>query len=467
MRFSSIITVLVLLAMLFVDAPLLAQWRNVLKAPSYGMAWNPKNPKTIYVGGASRAVYRTFDGGETWDTTYIEFVGASEELLNVVVHPIDTAVVIVGGSRFGSIRRSTDCGKTWNFALKEDWNVSFLGESIIVDKSHSDALYAADFSKGTIYKSMNRGATWDSLSRLPIETSVTPPYRQQPCCITQRSDSTNVMFVGCLRSTIFKSEDTGRTWRRVTKLRTSQLDEPEIPQIHFSKVNPLIGYAVTTYFFYGARPNGGLFKTTDGGETWSEYRFRDTAFWSMDTRPLPSGNGDEIVVGGFTEYYIGDTIVPGSGSILRTLDNGDTWWNYKDRIPYDGEPDHSVITLRFVGDTYATQRLVAATVGGTCILEPEGLAGVERSERPPESGIRVETAPDLVRVVDGFRSESTHCSGRIIDLLGRTIFESPMTQGASGYELVVSRSILPSGICFVVVTRSDGTSDVCGLTLLP
>ncbi len=465
MRFSSIITVSVLLAMLFVDAPLMAQWRNVLKAPSYGMAWNPKNPKTIYVGGASRAVYRTFDGGDTWDTTYIEFVGASEEFLNVVVHPIDTAVVIVGGSRFGTIRRSTDCGKTWDIALRKDWNVAFLGESIIIDNSNPDFLYAADFNKGTIYRSSTRGATWDSLSTLPIETSVTPAYQQNPCSITQRSDSSNVLLVGCLRSTILKSEDTGRTWRRVTKLRSSKLDEPEIPQIHFSKTNPRVGYALTTYFFYGARPNGGMYKTTDGGETWNEFRFRDTSFWSMDSRPLPSGKGDEIVAGGFTEYFLADTIVPGSGSILRTLDNGDTWWNYKDRIPYFGEPDHSVITLRFVGDTYATQRLVAATVGGTCILEPEGLAGVERSELSNSRGMRLESAGGNIRVIDSYSGSDVR-TFRVMDMLGRTIHGGYLHQHLQQFEGTIPQEVFTSGLFLVVITRSDGSSDAVTYTVV-
>ncbi|MFM8178382.1 MAG: WD40/YVTN/BNR-like repeat-containing protein [Candidatus Kapaibacterium sp.] len=461
MRPSILALLFIVIVFLLPVPPAAAQWRNVLKAPSYGMAWNPKNPKTIYVGGEARAVYRTFDGGETWDTTYIEFQGSGEQLLNVVVHPVDTSVVIVGGSRFGVIRRSSDCGKTWDIVLPYvDRSHAFLGESIIIDKTNSDILYAADFNNGVIYRSANRGLTWDSLSQLPREPAGTTSYQQFPCSITQRSDSTNVMFVGCLRSTILKSEDTGRTWRRVTKLRSSSLDEPEVPQIHFSKSDPLTGYAVATYFFYRARPNGGIYKTTDGGETWKEFRFRDTSFWSMDSRPLASGNGDELVVGGFTEYLDADTIVPGTGSILRTLDDGETWWNYKDRIPYAGGRDHSVITLRFVGTTPATQRLVAATIGGTCILEPDGLAGTGSVETSDSSPLRVIPTSDHFRVVDTYRCDAVHRVVRVVDILGRVIIDTAMQPVADGFEGWIPRSILPHSASFVVVNRSDGTSTV-------
>lgn len=227
----------------------------------------------------------------------------------------------------------------------------------------------------------------------------------------------------------------------------------------------MVGYAVTTYFFYGARPNGGMYKTTDGGETWNEFRFRDTSFWSMDTRPLPSGKGDEIVAGGFTEYFLADTIVPGSGSILRTLDNGDTWWNYKDRIPYDGEPDHSVITLRFVGDTYATQRLVAATVGGTCILEPEGLAGVERSELSNSRGMRLESVGGNIRVIDG-HSGSDGRTFRVMDMLGRTIHSGYLHQHLQQFEGTIPQEVFTSGLFLVVITRSDGSSDAVTYTVV-
>lgn len=443
-----------------------AQWKNVLKVPSYGLAWNPKNPKTMYVGGGARALYRTFDGGSTWDTVYIEFQGSGEEFLNVVVHPVDTSVVIIGGSRFGTIRRSSDCGKTWEIVLPPDISHTFIGESIIVDKSNTDNLFAADFNNSVIYKSVNKGVTWDSLSRIPRDSSGSITFQNSPCSITQRSDSTNIIFVGCLRSNIFRSDDFGKTWRRVAKLRSSKIDEPEVPQIHFSKSNPMVGYALTTYFFYVARPNGGIFITTDGGETWKESRFRDTAFWSIDSRPLPSGKGDEIVLGGFTEYFEADSIVPGSGNILRTLDNGTTWWNYKDRIPYEGGPDHSVITLRFVGNTYETQRLVAATIGGTCILEPDGLAGVPASFTAQDHHLQLRTVGDALHIEDRYpsASEPRIC---IVDILGRTLFSATMTAWNGSYTITIPVSVMQSGLCFAVVSRLDGSTSVARIHLQP
>ncbi|MFM2133983.1 MAG: hypothetical protein RL156_1264 [Bacteroidota bacterium] len=454
--------VIALVIALCAAAPTAAQpgWKNVLRVPSYGFGWNPKNPRTMYVGGQAMEFYRSFDGGETWDTTYINgFVGSGEELLNVLVHPIDTAVVLVGGSRVGSLWRSSDCGKTWDRALVRDMSLAFLGESIILDKSNPDILYACDFNSGIFFRSTNRGTSWDSLSRMPIETAATPPYQQLPCSITQRSDSTNILFAGCLRSSIMRSDDTGRTWRKITKLRSSALDEPEIPQIHFSRSNPMVGYAITSYFFYRARPNGGMYKTTDGGATWREARFRDSGFWSMDSRPLPSGKGDDLVVGGFTEYFDVDSIVPGSGNILRSLDDGEKWWNYKDRIPYEGGPNHSVITLRFVGNSYQAQRLVAATIGGTCILEPEGLARVSGSLDIRDKYVRLRTEQDAIQIEDLYPAESEPriC---IVDILGRIVFSTMMKASSGCFDALIPFSVIQTGLSFAVITRADGSTSV-------
>ena len=45
-----------------------AQWKRLLPEKTYGFAVNPKNPKSMLVGGLYGLIYRSFDGGTTWDT---------------------------------------------------------------------------------------------------------------------------------------------------------------------------------------------------------------------------------------------------------------------------------------------------------------------------------------------------------------------------------------------------------------
>lgn len=185
----------------------------------------------------------------------------------------------------------------------------------------------------------------------------------------------------------------------------------------------------------------------------------------MDSRPLPSGTGDDLVVGGFTEYFDADTVIPGSGNILRSLDDGEKWWNYKDRIPYEGGPNHSVITLRFVGNTYQTQRLVAATIGGTCILEPEGLAGVPASFTAQDHHLQIRTSGEDLHIEDRYpaTAEPRIC---IVDILGRTMFSATMTAMSGNFEITIPVSVMQAGLCFAVVTRADGSTSVTHIQTL-
>ncbi|MCX7930602.1 MAG: hypothetical protein N2663_07780, partial [Chlorobi bacterium] len=125
-------------------AVLLAQqWQRLLSEPCYGIAINPKNPRTIYVGGEGRLFYRSYDGGRTWDTLVVEFRTATTQLTNVLVHPIDTNVVFIGGIRFGTLRRSTDNGTTWESVLQGTQNYVFSGEALIIDPVNPQIMYAA------------------------------------------------------------------------------------------------------------------------------------------------------------------------------------------------------------------------------------------------------------------------------------------------------------------------------------
>ncbi len=431
-------------------------WTKVLDEPSYGFAANPKNPNVIYVGGSGRALYRSDDGGQHWDTTFIEFQGNSEEFLNVVVHPTDTGMVFVGGSRFGTIRRSLDRGKTWDIVLPPTTSHTFNGESIIVDRSNDSVIYAADFNNGVIYRSTNKGADWDSLSTLPMDVSGTHPFQNQPCSMTQRSDSTNILFVGCLRSNVFRSDDRGKTWRFITKFRSTPIDEPEIPQIHFSPTRPLLGYAISSYFFYQSHPNGGLFRTTDGGDTWKPFRFVDTAFWTMTSRALPGGAGDELILGGFTEYFVGDSIVPGSKIILRSNDDGAHWWNYEQQVPWGDAVDNSILTIRFVGNDYASQKLYASTVSGVYVLGPDGLADVEILTSSEHLRLELRQNSTTLQCRWTQKGLSTGSETVILsDMMGREVARQTARVQGTESETLFSLNSLAQGMYFVTVVGSE------------
>lgn len=338
------------------DASALGNWRRLIDKDAYSVAINPKNPRTLFIGSTARRLYRSYDAGQTWDSLAVEFTQGSGWFSNIFVHPIDTNVIFVGGSQFGDLQRSTDHGKTWTKVLSRPSNVNLNGEVIIANPNNPDTMYIAELNPGIVSRSTDRGETWDSISVID-----NIPFL---CTLTMRADSTNIIFAGCADGVIRKSTDGGVTWRKTTMVRNvvvpPEEESVEIPKIVFSKRDPQIGYASATIFSKKSLPNGGIYRTLDGGETWKQFQFRDTSIWALDVRER--FGYDEIVVGGFSDF----TGFPGAGIVRRSVDNGMSWALIDTDIPWstNGEnTPHDVWMMKFLGPTNNPRLYMASTHG--------------------------------------------------------------------------------------------------------
>ena len=345
---------IVLLIILCSSHAMFAQgsWTRLLDQPAYGLSINPKNPRTMIVGGLGRTLYRTHDAGITWEIDSIEFRSGSSQLTNVLISSKDTNVVLIGGV-FNSIRRSTNQGREWETVFETE-KPQFLtpGETIIESPIDANVIYAGDNASNRIFRSNDAGITWDTLGTLNVPSL---------CTIAIRPDSSNIMYAGCKTGIIERSTDAGATWNRVTVLRSFQ--DAEIPKIVFSAKNPMLGFAIIAYFLPGNIPNGGVFRTTDGGYSWKEHSFRDTSFWSICF--ATKGQDEDLFLGGFSDAT---DVIPGPGLIMKTqLSTGSTL-RFDDEIPWYTNPGgakirRNVWMLRSVSDA-SGMTLYAATEAG-------------------------------------------------------------------------------------------------------
>ncbi|MFP4527637.1 MAG: YCF48-related protein, partial [Candidatus Kapaibacterium sp.] len=314
-------------------------WRMLIAKDTYDVWVNPHNYNTIFVGGGGRTLYRSYDAGVTWDTLVIGFKNATSLFNNVLIHPNDTNVVICGGLNFGSIRRSTDHGDTWETVLDDPiGKISLNGKAMMMKPGGEDTLYIGEFRSARIFRSTDRGATWDSIGVVghieQIEDENGNPkdtlMPNEIACMGIRSDSTDVLLMGGTNSIVFISTDGGHTWNVTDTLRTPDmlLSDSEITRIVFSNRDPRVGYAVITYLFGFNKNNGGLHKTTDGGYSWDLVAFPDTSMWAAAVRGY--GDVDEVFIGGYTEdFYAPDSMrIAGVGIVRRSQDGGKTWWSY-------------------------------------------------------------------------------------------------------------------------------------------
>lgn len=414
-----------------------AQWRQLIAEPTFGFAVNPQNPKTLFVGGIGRQIFRSYDAGNTWDTLVVEFKTGTTRFTNVFIHPIDTSIIIVGGLGFGTIRRSVDAGKTWDIVLEELSPLTLPGETIIADVNNSDIIYAGDLRSTIIYRSVNRGASWDSISTLNVPAL---------CTITMLPNSTT-MFAGCTGGSIQKSTDAGRTWQQVAKVITNSGDDAEIPRIVFSKRNPLVGYAVASYFYYLLRPSGGLFKTEDGGDTWRLIGFADTSLWSLAVRTF--GAEDEVFVGGYTDDFGAPQRVPGQGIVQRSQNSGSSWLRIDHRIDWIDTIHRNAWMMKFVGNTPETERLFMASEAGFFVMDaPSGVEDYVPSKPATEWNAQVRAGILTITFPHDYIGK-TDVQVRLTSLIGERIFEG-ISRGMNTFRV----ENCPKGVYFCEI--SDG-----------
>jgi membrane-associated protease RseP (regulator of RpoE activity) len=125
---------------------------------------------------------------------------------------------------------------------------------------------------------------------------------------------------------VYKSVDSGKTWKNVGLEKTFQ-----IGKIIIHPKNPDIVYVGAKGRLYGANPDRGVFKTEDGGKTWKKIHFIDDKTGVIDMRLDPTDN--ETLLVAYWEHkrdefdgFFGNAPVPDSyGPIVTHGANSGLW----------------------------------------------------------------------------------------------------------------------------------------------
>ncbi len=185
------------------------------------------------------------------------------------------------------------------------------------------AVFYVGVASGGLWKTTNHGTTWE------------PLFDDQPTAsigaVTLAPSNPNVVWVGTGEPQnrqsspwgdgVYKSTDGGRTWEFLGLAETRH-----IGRIVIHPQNPDIVYVAAVGHLWGANPERGVFKTTDGGKTWSRVLFADENTGAID---LVMDPGDPRTL--FAAMYQRRRTAfgfngggPGSG-IYRTTDGGASW----------------------------------------------------------------------------------------------------------------------------------------------
>jgi photosystem II stability/assembly factor-like uncharacterized protein len=120
---------------------------------------------------------------------------------------------------------------------------------------------------------------------------------------------------------VYKSTDAGKTWKRIGLEDTRQ-----IPRIRVHPKNPDIVFVAALGHVWGPNDQRGIFRSKDGGKTWDKVLFRGNKAGASDLIMDPTN--PNVLYAGFWEVYRKPwTLESGGpgGGIFKSTDGGDTW----------------------------------------------------------------------------------------------------------------------------------------------
>ncbi len=185
------------------------------------------------------------------------------------------------------------------------------------------ATYYFGATGGGVWKSTDAGRTWHSVSDGFFGGSIGD--------VAVSSWDPNVVYAGTGEETVrgnvsegdgmWKSTDAGKTWKRA-----GLLDSRHICRIRIHPKNPDLVYAAVLGHLFGANAERGIFRSTDGGATWKRVLFVGDKVGAVDLAMDPTN--PRVLYAGMwrilrTPYSL-ESGGPGSG-LWKSTDGGDTW----------------------------------------------------------------------------------------------------------------------------------------------
>jgi photosystem II stability/assembly factor-like uncharacterized protein len=292
----------------------------------------PGQPNVFYIGVNNGGVWKTTDYGLTWRPIFDDQPTGS--IGDLAVAPSDPNVIYVGSgeglqrpdlSTGDGIYKSTDGGKTWrNVGLRDAQQIG----SVIIDPKDPNRVFVAALGhpygpneERGVYRSSDGGATWRRVlykdqNTGAIQVAFDPTNSQivyADLWAGRQGPWENGAWQGP-ESGLFKSTDGGDTWKKLTNgLPTF---EQGLGRIGFdiSRSNPKILYATVD----ANSQQGGVYRSDDEGESWRKIS-GDTRLWGRgsdfaEIKAHPK-NPEIVFVANIASY--------------KSTDGGKTWTGFK------------------------------------------------------------------------------------------------------------------------------------------
>jgi photosystem II stability/assembly factor-like uncharacterized protein len=287
---------------------------------------NPLYPNTVWAA-TTEGTYRSYDAGTTWKRVHNVLMA-----MDLVINPVDTNIIITGNGNFAStgfgIYRTSDGGGSWKHITSGLPNYYEGKIQLDIYNANPNIVYASighGFSSSNraswLCKSVDAGETWTIMTQ--HDYSKWQGWFSHDVAVDQ-SNPDNLIIIGI---EVYKSTNGGST---IIQKSTGGLTFGTPPiggqeggsNYTHSDAHDVIQHP-TDYNTYYIATDGGIFRTTNFGETYSSHngRYQTTQFYNGTS----SSQTDSMkVMGGFQDNST--DIYSGNLAWFRAFVGGDGSW---------------------------------------------------------------------------------------------------------------------------------------------
>ncbi|HKJ92712.1 MAG TPA: hypothetical protein VJ957_06060, partial [Longimicrobiales bacterium] len=272
---------------------------------------------------AAQAVDTSFFSTLKWRNIGPDRGGRSQAIAGSASRPDEYYFGAVGGG----VWKTTDGGENWRPVTDGQLHSSSVG-AIAVAESDPDVVYAGmgetelrgNIMQGDgVYKSTDAGKTW---------TNVGLGNTQAIARVRVSPTDPDLVYVAALghpyganaERGVFRSRDGGQTWRKVLFVS----DSAGAVDLVMDRTDPKVLYASTWQVYrtpwkmWGGGPGSRLYKTTDGGDHWTELT-------KNPGMPAPPIGKIGITVSPADPQRLYAIVEANEGGVFRSDDGGATW----------------------------------------------------------------------------------------------------------------------------------------------
>ena len=300
-------------------------------------------------------LFRRATRGGDW-----EHVLSGLQVFTVYVHPKDPQIIFAGTS--DGVWRSTDRGASFRRTdfpdlKREVW-------SFLADSRDPKRIYAGA-SPVDVYRSDDSGASWRKMPNPGIPARCKGPFALRVMRFAQHPARPDEIYAACEINGVMRTTDGGETWQDCSDGLVHLAEQPHLQSKIVTDTTAegmLDGHAVA---ISPADPDAviaamrmGLFRTKDGGKTWQDMelgRFSPTTY-GRDIKISPQDP---------KTMYAALSVAASShdGGLYRTTDGGESWKRF-DKVQVHGtimsvavhqtDPKQVYIGARYDGEVFGT-----------------------------------------------------------------------------------------------------------------